>query len=76
MLRKLLTPLLLFAVFTTVAQNPSTVLQIPNKNILLPCGTSCTSIAATVAEIVAETLIRFGASFEITPIPGLEKESP
>ena len=36
----------------------------------------CTSIAATVAEIVAETLIRFGASFEITPIPGLEKESP
>lgn len=35
----------------------------------------CTNIAATVAEIVAETLIRFGVSFEITPIPDLEKKN-
>lgn len=36
----------------------------------------CTNIAAAVAEIVAETLVRFGVPFEITPIPGLEKQSP
>jgi len=28
----------------------------------------CTNIAATVAELVAETLVKFGASFEVTPI--------
>lgn len=28
----------------------------------------CTNIAATVAEITAELLLRFGASFEVTPI--------
>ncbi len=32
----------------------------------------CTNIAATVAELVAKTLLRFGARFEITSIPGLE----
>jgi hypothetical protein len=32
----------------------------------------CTSIAASVAEIVAETLVRAGASFEVTPVPGAE----
>lgn len=32
----------------------------------------CTNIAATVAEIVAETLLRVDADFVITPIPGLE----
>jgi hypothetical protein len=32
----------------------------------------CTSIAAFVAEVVAETLLRFGASFDVIPIPGLE----
>ena len=32
----------------------------------------CTNIAASVAEIVAETLIRLGVTFEITPIPALE----
>jgi hypothetical protein len=30
----------------------------------------CTSIAAAVAEAVAETLVRFDAPFTITPIPG------
>ena len=34
----------------------------------------CTNIAASVAEIVAETLIRFGAVFEISPIPGAGNE--
>lgn len=29
----------------------------------------CTNIAATVAELVAETLLKFGATFEVTPIP-------
>lgn len=29
----------------------------------------CTSIAASVAEIVAETLLKFDADFEVTPIP-------
>jgi hypothetical protein len=32
----------------------------------------CTQIAAGVAEIVAETLLRFGVVFEIHPIPELE----
>lgn len=30
----------------------------------------CTNIAASVAEIVAETLLRFGSSFEIRPLAG------
>ena len=30
----------------------------------------CTNIAASVAEIVAETLVRAGTSFEITPVAG------
>ena len=34
----------------------------------------CTSIAATVAEIVAEILVRLEALEEITPIVGLEEE--
>lgn len=33
--------------------------------------TFCTNVAAQVAEVVAETLITFGADFEITPIPGV-----
>ena len=34
----------------------------------------CTSIAATVAEIVAEILVRLDALAEITPIAGLEED--
>jgi hypothetical protein len=33
----------------------------------------CTSLAAHVAELVAETLVRFGAPFTVTPIAGLEE---
>jgi|ERR1051325_309099 hypothetical protein len=29
----------------------------------------CTNIAATVAALVAETLLQFGATFEVTPLP-------
>ena len=35
----------------------------------------CTHLAATVAEMVAETLLVFGARFEITPIPELDHPS-
>lgn len=35
----------------------------------------CTQLAATVAELVAETLLVFGARFEITPIPDLDRET-
>ncbi len=31
----------------------------------------CTNVASSVAEIVAEALVRFGARLEVTPIPGL-----
>jgi hypothetical protein len=30
----------------------------------------CTNIAATVAELVAETLLQCGVEFEVTPVPG------
>lgn len=46
--------LLLFFVFTffqSLAQNPSTVFTIPNRNLTLPCGTTCTTITATVPHI-------------------------
>ncbi|HVR74864.1 MAG TPA: hypothetical protein VMT52_11050 [Planctomycetota bacterium] len=34
----------------------------------------CTSIAALVAEVVAEVLLRQGVDLEITPVPGLLEE--
>ncbi len=34
----------------------------------------CTNVAAEVAEIVAEILLRAGVSFEVTPIPGLSQK--
>src|SRR5262245_40333222 len=34
----------------------------------------CTNIAAQVAEIVAEILLRAGAGFEVRPIPGLSQK--
>ena len=33
------------------SQNPATVFAIPDRNIELPCGTTCTSITATVPNI-------------------------
>jgi hypothetical protein len=35
----------------------------------------CTNIAARVAEIVAEILVRSAVDFEVTPIPGFDEES-
>jgi len=45
--------LLLGAILCTasMAQNPATVFTIPNDTILLPCGTTCTSINVTVPHI-------------------------
>lgn len=37
--------------FSVVAQNPATVFTIPNRNISLPCGTSCTPISFSVPHI-------------------------
>jgi gliding motility-associated-like protein len=36
---------------TAFAQNPATTFTIPNRNIILPCGTSCTSISAQIPHI-------------------------
>lgn len=36
---------------SAVAQNPATVFTIPNRNILLPCGTNCTSLNVSVPNI-------------------------
>ena len=37
--------------FSVVAQNPATVFTIPNRNISLPCGSSCTPISFSVPHI-------------------------
>jgi gliding motility-associated-like protein len=37
------------------AQNPATIFTIPNRNIVLPCGTNCTSISAQVPHIKQST---------------------
>ena len=34
-----------------MAQNPATTITLANRNIVLPCGTSCTSISAQVPHI-------------------------
>src|SRR5204862_5423354 len=36
---------------SVIAQNPATVFTIPNRNILLPCGTNCTAINVSVPHI-------------------------
>jgi gliding motility-associated-like protein len=51
MSRKLLFLSLFFVAYAATAQNPSTVIQLPVKEIVLPCGTTCTSITATVPHI-------------------------
>src|SRR5690349_2513256 len=50
--------LLLAAVIMTISaisQNPATVFTIPNKTIVLPCGTNCTSINVSVPHIRQST---------------------
>lgn len=51
MIRTVLFSLLSFFALAATAQNPSTVLTIPDKTFVVPCGTSCTSITATVPHI-------------------------
>jgi gliding motility-associated-like protein len=46
----LLFPLLLLAIVNW-AQNPATIFDIPNRNVLLPCGSSCVNITAKVPHI-------------------------
>jgi len=41
--------------YSVVAQNPASVFTIPNRNILLPCGTSCTPISFSVPHLKQPT---------------------
>lgn len=41
--------------FTAFSQNPATTFTIANRNITLPCGTSCTSINAKIPHIKQTT---------------------
>ena len=51
-MRKILIGLLLLTInLGAFAQNPATTFTIPNRTILLPCGTSCTPISVQVPHI-------------------------
>jgi gliding motility-associated-like protein len=51
-MRKLtLLPVTVFICLFATSQNPATVFTIPNRNIVLPCGTNCTSINVSVPHI-------------------------
>lgn len=51
MFRNLLCLLLSAFMLTATAQQPTTVFSIANKNIVIPCDSTCTSITATVPHI-------------------------
>lgn len=51
MFRSLLLLLLSGWILASNAQNPSSVFRWPSKTIVLPCGTTCTSITASVPDI-------------------------
>ncbi|MBB1285436.1 gliding motility-associated C-terminal domain-containing protein [Flavisolibacter sp. BT320] len=51
MFRSLLLLLLSVWILASTAQNPSSVFRLPSKTIVLPCGTTCTTITATVPDI-------------------------
>lgn len=51
MRKKLIGLLLMTTVLGAFAQNPATTFTIPNRTILLPCGTSCTPISVQVPHI-------------------------
>jgi gliding motility-associated-like protein len=51
MKRTLLFLLFVFSGFLSVAQNPATVITTPGHVIQLPCGTTCTTITASVPHI-------------------------
>jgi gliding motility-associated-like protein len=51
MRRKALLFFFLLPFLKTWSQNPATIFTIPNRTIVLPCGTNCTSISVTVPHI-------------------------
>lgn len=51
MYRSMLLWLLSVWIVAANAQNPSTVFRSPSKNIVLPCGASCTTVTANVPDI-------------------------
>src|SRR5688500_11649475 len=51
MRRKALLFVFLLVFFNSWSQNPATVFSIPNRNITLPCGTTCAQITAVVPNI-------------------------
>src|SRR5438128_5305274 len=55
MRRKALLTFLLLPFLKSWSQNPATIFTIPNRNIVLPCGTTCTSLTATVPHIKQST---------------------
>lgn len=55
MIRNVFFFLTAFFLLDVHAQNPSTVLTIPDKTFVVPCGSSCTSITATVPNIRQST---------------------
>lgn len=48
---KALLVLFLFSFFQSWSQNPATIFSIPNRNLTLSCGTSCTTLTAVVPHI-------------------------
>jgi gliding motility-associated-like protein len=51
MTRKLFILLLPFLAFKALAQNPTTVFQLPQKTFIVPCGSACITITARVPHI-------------------------
>ena len=65
MRRKALLFFSLLVFFKCWSQNPATIFTIPNKHIVLPCGTTCTPISAIVPHIKQTT------DYVVTTIPYL-----
>src|SRR5215204_7117835 len=63
--RKVLLVFLLLPFLNSWSQNPATVFTIPNRNITLPCGTTCTPITAVVPNIKQTT------DYIVNPMPYL-----
>lgn len=51
MFRSLLLLLLSVWMLASNAQNPASVFRLPSKTIVLPCGTACTTLTATVPDL-------------------------
>jgi gliding motility-associated-like protein len=55
MRRKALLFIILLFTIKSWSQNPATIFTIPNRNVTLPCGTTCTQITAVVPNIKQTT---------------------